>query len=149
MKRRRKGEKGLNIQKQVRDAQKVRPGEKLARLKRQYEEVRAMKERSEQKEINRIWKGRTRGGRSSNASAIAIALAEDISGGSTCISVGLEGDAAIADAFRGVGGSFLALPSSWRISKLADPTAEGPDCGGGVTGPSKGVVERSGGVKGS
>jgi hypothetical protein len=44
MKRRRKREKGLNIQKQVRDAQGVRPGEKLACLKRQYEEVHAMEE---------------------------------------------------------------------------------------------------------
>jgi hypothetical protein len=89
-----------------------------------------------------------RGGRSSKASVIARVLAEDISGRSTCISAELDGDAAIADALQRVGGSFTLL-RSWRISKLAEPTAEGPVCSGGVTGPSKGVAEHSGGVVGS
>ncbi|KAJ7867026.1 hypothetical protein B0H14DRAFT_2573196, partial [Mycena olivaceomarginata] len=40
-----KRRKGLNVQKQVRDAQRVRPCEELACLERQYEEVRAMKEK--------------------------------------------------------------------------------------------------------
>jgi hypothetical protein len=42
--------------------------------------------------------------------------------------------AAITDAFRGVGGSFFALPSSWQMSKLAEPTVEGPDSADGDTG---------------
>jgi hypothetical protein len=109
----------------------------------------ALRKKEVRRGINKVLEKRTRGGGSSIASAIAIASAEDISGGSTCISVGLSGEAAIADAFRGVGGSFFALPSSWRMSKLAEPTAEGPNCAGGVAGRRMGVIERSGGVEGS
>jgi hypothetical protein len=42
-------EKGVDIRKQVRDARGVRPCKKLACPERQYEEVRAMKERSEKR----------------------------------------------------------------------------------------------------
>jgi hypothetical protein len=41
--------KGVKIQKWVWDVRRVRPGEKLACLERQYEEVCAMKERSEKR----------------------------------------------------------------------------------------------------
>jgi hypothetical protein len=89
---------------------------------------------------------RTRGGGSSRASAIAKASAEDISGESTCISVEWDGEAAIADALRGEGVPFLALPRNTRISKLAEPTAEGPVCDGGVAG--LGAGDTDGGVVG-
>jgi hypothetical protein len=47
-KERRRGE-GVNIRKQVWDARRMHPGEKLACLERQYEEVHAMKERSKKR----------------------------------------------------------------------------------------------------
>jgi hypothetical protein len=82
------------------------------------------------------------------ASTIARASAEDISGGSTCISTEFEGDAAITEALQGVGGSLLVLLRSWQMSKLAEPTTEGPICAGGVAGPGAGIGESSGGVVG-
>jgi hypothetical protein len=40
---------GVNIRKQVRDAWRVRPGDKLACLERQCKEAHAMEERSEKR----------------------------------------------------------------------------------------------------
>jgi hypothetical protein len=77
---------------------------------------------------------------------IAKASAEDISGGSTCISEEGDGDAAIADTLQGTGGSFLVLLRNDRISKLAEPTTEGPVCAMGVTG--SGAGDAGGGVVG-
>jgi hypothetical protein len=82
----------------------------------------------------------------STASADAQVSAKTGSSKSTCIPEVGEGEAAIADALRGEEGSFFALPSSEQISKLAEPTAEGPVCMGGVTG--SGMGDGKGGVVG-
>jgi hypothetical protein len=77
---------------------------------------------------------------------IAKTSAEDILGGSTCISEEGDSDTAIADALQGAGGSFLTLLRNDRISKLAEPTAEGLVCVMGVTG--SGAGDMGGGVVG-
>jgi hypothetical protein len=82
----------------------------------------------------------------SAASADTRVSAKAISSGSTCILEEGDGDTAITDALRGDEVSFFALPSNARISKLAEPTAEGPVCDGGVAG--LGTGDTDGGVVG-